>query len=293
MITSFDLPVGDGQTVRAIYQMPEAATQESHKPAFQKVRTARFAEAFGLDPAAPPTRKPLIVMLHGFPGGHKSGCDDLFGELEYRFEGMGYPSIRFDFRGCGESSGTEEDFSIASARADLSAVLQWAQHDAGHRHFVLLGESCGATVAILGFDPKIIEGMILLWPAITLRETDLREILHQDIRPEKSKKGVLYRLFHGRKLGMPFVEEIETLDLTDALKAITIPAILQHGAADEEVPLEQAYFARDNMPGLVDLAIFEGGGHGLRAANMREHLYVNISHYLTRVFKKLDSGAKT
>ncbi|MBU6234896.1 MAG: alpha/beta hydrolase [Alphaproteobacteria bacterium] len=292
MIKSFDLPVTADETVRVVYQQPDSdKTEPTVKPARTKVKS-RHEDLYEDDLSLTPPRKPVIIMMHGFPGGHKGGCDDLFGELEYRFEGLGYPSIRFDFRGCGESSGREEDFCIESALADLNAVILWAQHDAGHRSIVLLGESCGATIALLGNRPDAIMGNILLWPALKLKETSFKDLFTQESRIESITRDQPYTMFEGHKMGSHFINDIYTLDLTTTLENITAPTLIQHGTADDEVSLEQVHYARDHLAGLIDIGIFEGGGHGLRDANMRQYMFMNIRHFLERLFKKLDLQPK-
>lgn len=287
MIKSFDLPVAEDETIRLVYQKPAG-----YDRAQARKGTTRKKHLDEDDLAVAPPRKPVIIMMHGFPGGHKSGPDDLFGELEYRFEGLGYPTIRFDFRGCGESTGREEDFCLETALADLNAVIQWAQHDAGHRSVILLGESCGATIAVLGYQPKIVAGLILLWPALKLAETSFKTLFTRESRLKAITQDQPFVPFEGHKLGSHFLNDIYTADLTSALEAITAPTLIQHGTRDEEVPLEQVRFAEAHLKGFIDLGIFEGGGHGLRDTNMRQYLFVNIRHFLERALKKLDSGPK-
>lgn len=299
MITAFDLTVTEDETIRVVYQKPDGYDDVSEiKPVSKKepvrlgskIKKYRFIDEERLtdDLSYMPPKKPVVIMIHGFPGGHKGGCNDLYGEMEYRLEGLGYPTIRFDFRGCGESFGKEEDFCIESALADLNAVMQWAQHDAGHRNMILCGESCGATIAVLGYKPDITCGMILLWPALKLMETVFKELFTRESRVESMIKDLPFVTYEGHKIGSHFLNDIYTTDLTSALERINAPTLVQHGTADTEVPFEQIYFARDHVPGVIDMGIFEGGGHGLKNANMRQYMFMNIRHFLERVFKKLD-----
>jgi len=259
---NFSLSVTRGESVRAVYQRPDLKKGQAELP--------------------------LVVMTHGFPGGHKDGCQNLYGEMEERLGKLGYPTIRFDFRGCGESDGLEEQFTLDNAQTDLNAVLQWGQHDAGHRSFILIGESLGATVAVMGFDPQYVKAVILLWPALILNKTDFKALFTREKLLEADRNNSAFVDFNGHRLGGPFINEIYQYDLTRTLERIKVPSLIQHGTADAEVPVEQAYFGRDHLPGLVDICIFEGGDHGLTAANMRPHVFINIEYFLGRVLKKLD-----
>jgi len=68
----------------------------------------KFISAFHCAPEHPVhegRNNTLVIMAHGFPGGHKEAHEDLFGDLEFLFNQFGYQTLRFDFRGCGNSEG--------------------------------------------------------------------------------------------------------------------------------------------------------------------------------------------
>jgi pimeloyl-ACP methyl ester carboxylesterase len=259
MITDFQLPVVSEQVISVTYQKPGDSGD-----------------------------RPLAVMMHGFPGGHKAGCDDIFGLLESKWEEWGYPSVRFDFRGGGNSDGSSGDFTLETALEDLSAVMRWAREEAGHKDFILVGESLGGTVAIMGHDPACVKALILLWPAIVLQETSFQEMFTREARLANDKRDAPFVTFKGYRLSTHFYNEIYKTDLTTWLEKITVPVLIEHGTADTDVPLAQAYIARDHLKGLVNIDIFDGGDHGLRAPNRRKTMVANIRYFLDRSFKKLD-----
>lgn len=295
-VKTFNLPVNKDEHIRVVYQRPDDAAPlpEDSRPHNRPISEKKWEKIINefIETPAQKSEKPLIIMMHGFPGGHKSSCDDLYVEMEQRLTRMAYPSLRFDFRGCGESDGREEDFCLDHASADLNAVMQWAQHDAGHRSFILMGEAVGATVAAIGYKPGVVKALILLWPALILNQTKFKALFTREkmLEGDKSTNGDV--MFEGHKLGKPFINEIYQYDLTSTLEKIKAPTLIQHDTADAEIPLDQAYFGRDHIPGLEDMAIFEGGNHGLRALNMRHHVFLNIEYFLVRLAKKLDLDAK-
>jgi pimeloyl-ACP methyl ester carboxylesterase len=258
MQQGFRLPVTPEQDLAVLYQKP-------------------------LEISAPP--KPLLVMMHGFPGGDKEGPGGLFAEMETRFAQWGYPSVRFDFRGCGESDGVPADFTLDSAIEDLTAVLQWAQ-DTGHKSVILCGEEVGATVAIMGYAPGAVKALMLMWPSIVMKDTAFRPLFTREARMDIDRRDAPFVTYGKYRLGIHFYNDIYKTDLTPYLERITAPVMISHGSADEDVPLAQAYIARDHLKGHVEISVFEGGGHALPQANMRGAMYMNMQYFLAQVLKK-------
>lgn len=273
MITPFRLPVTDEQNISLIYQQAEGLPAPEETP---KTRTG-----------------PLIVMMHDFPGSHMSSYDDLFGDMAYHFSKLGYPSVRFDFRGGGESDCTAAEFSLESAVADLDAVLDWAKHDKKFKNVVLMGAGVAAAAAVMGYRPKFVSGLVLLWPSVVMRDTGFKELFTREKLLEAAEMDAPFVEYRGYRLGSHFVHEIYNTDLTSSLERIKAPVLIQAGTNDPDIPLEQSYYARDHVGGLVDLGVFEGGKPGLPDPKMRKHLYVNIEHFLSRVLKRLASPPKT
>lgn len=55
--------------------------------------------------AAPSGARAGAILLHGGPGGQKDGPEGLYRTLAKSLGARGIASVRFDFRGVGESSG--------------------------------------------------------------------------------------------------------------------------------------------------------------------------------------------
>jgi uncharacterized protein len=92
------------------------------------------------------TRVPCVVACHGLNASKDSDKYLLLAEALPR---AGLALARFDFRGCGESSGDERDTTIASRMEDLVLVLQRLDGAPGvDGRFGLLGSSLGGFVAL-------------------------------------------------------------------------------------------------------------------------------------------------
>src|SRR2546422_7422383 len=97
---------------------------------------------------APPGRRrvPCVIACHGLAASKDS---DKYLLLGAELPAAGLALARFDFRGCGESSGIEEETTIATRVEDLEAVLKFlALHRRLDGRLGLLGSSPGAYVAL-------------------------------------------------------------------------------------------------------------------------------------------------
>ena len=91
-------------------------------------------------------RAPCVVACHGLSASKESDKYLLLGADVPR---AGLALARFDFRGCGESTGVETDTTIASRLADLAAVLDHLRaHPRLDGRVGLLGSSMGGVVAL-------------------------------------------------------------------------------------------------------------------------------------------------
>jgi alpha-beta hydrolase superfamily lysophospholipase len=91
-------------------------------------------------------RVACIVACHGL---HASKESDKYLMLGAELPGAGFGLARFDFRGCGESGGVEEETNVASRVEDAEAVLgALAAHPRLDGRFGLLGSSLGGFVAL-------------------------------------------------------------------------------------------------------------------------------------------------
>jgi alpha-beta hydrolase superfamily lysophospholipase len=101
-------------------------------------------------------RRPAIAILHGF-GGHKAGPQQLWSQKF--FNELGYVTLRFDFRGCGESAGERGLVlpldQVADTRAAVSFLV--TRRDVDPMNIALSGTSYGAAVAVYaaGIDLRV------------------------------------------------------------------------------------------------------------------------------------------
>jgi len=105
---------------------------------------------------------PGVVFVHGWSG-NRSGPHNLLTTMARKLADSGIPSLRFDFRGRGESEGEGMETTLPSMAADLEAAVRLLTDSCGVRKVVLFGMCSGGNVAI-GTLPRIpsAAGLILL-----------------------------------------------------------------------------------------------------------------------------------
>src|SRR5205814_8255095 len=108
-----------------------------------------------------PGRVPCVVACHGLSASKDS---DKYLLLAEALPGAGLALARFDFRGRGESSGREEDTTIATRLEDVEAVLAHrADHPRLEGRHGLLGSSRG------GFGAPFHAARRSHWPGVAVQ----------------------------------------------------------------------------------------------------------------------------
>jgi alpha-beta hydrolase superfamily lysophospholipase len=193
-------------------------------------------------------RVPCVVACHGL---HASKESDKYLLLGDALPAAGLACARFDFRGCGESSGREDETTVASRIEDVEAVLA---HLEGHPRLDgrvgLLGSSLGGFVAL--FVAARRPGTpVVTWNA----PASLTELANDD-------------LAENRNLGIPFALEYmqghHALAPTGVARHLCI-----HGDADDVVDLAHGAQLHDQAAEPCELLVIAGGDHRLTDATHR------------------------
>jgi uncharacterized protein len=193
-------------------------------------------------------RVPCVVACHGL---HASKDSDKYLLLGDALPAAGLALARFDFRGCGESSGREDETTIASRIEDVEAVLALlAGHPRLDGRFGLLGSSLGGFVAL--FVAARRPGTpVVTWNA----PASLTELANDDLEEND-------------KLGIPFALEFMKGHYALAPTAVA-RHLCVHGDADEVVGIEHGTQLYEQAAQPCDLLVIAGGDHRLTDAAHR------------------------
>lgn len=209
------------------------------------------------------SRCPAIVMFHGFTGS-KHETRRLFVQVARALARSGIASLRFDFRGSGDSAGEFHEMSVSSLCADARASLAWvaARSEVDPARIGILGMSLGGMVAsLLSHEYETIKTAVLWCPVtnpkrlIEMRSTPLGQ-------KQLDETGITD--LGGWAVGRRFIEEMVAVEPFAALRRAKFPLLFVHGDADETVPIEHTLdtigkLATDSRD--VSLHRIAGAGH--------------------------------
>ena len=237
------------------------------------------------DPDQPQTnnrRMSCIIMMHGFPNADMHSYDMVFPHISVMMAKHGFSSMRFDFRGCGNSSGTSTDFSLNRGLSDLRKTMDWLRQKYKFSQFILVSAGLSCHIALQAFMPNLVTGMVMLCPNINPLSSSLSWMkgAHED--HEAQKAGTVEK--DGQKYGLALVNEVNILNLPPLLEGITCPTLIQYGTDDEHAPAGSIDMLRDYMiRSRLELGVFNKGTHGLEDAPMRKAMMMNIEQFLKKI----------
>jgi hypothetical protein len=186
-------------------------------------------------------RGPCIVACHGL-GTSKDGDKYLALGAELPAEGLAV--ARFDFRGCGESSGNEEETTTATRLEDARAVIDTLRgHPRLDGRFGLLGSSMGGFVALHLAHERADGTPVVTWNA----PSSLTDLIQSETTD-------------GRGFGLPLVLEIAEHRYAEAPSGVARHLVV-HGDADDVVPVDHGAVLHARAAEPCDLLIVRGADH--------------------------------
>ncbi|MBV4417944.1 S9 family peptidase [Clostridium tyrobutyricum] len=180
---------------------------------------------------------PIVCIFHGFYS-DKTEAHFMFVKLSRKLADMGIASVRFDFRGSGESDGEFIDMTVSKELEDANAILDYA----GSLDFVdinkigVIGLSLGGAIAsmLAGDRRETIKSLCLWAPAGNMRDIIIKGKSKDDVRQIR-RKGFFD--FEGLSIGTEFLGDIENIDIFRKASSYDKNVLIIHGDKDETVPL--------------------------------------------------------
>jgi pimeloyl-ACP methyl ester carboxylesterase len=176
-----------------------------------------------------------LFFSHGFVS-DKSGYE---GRCERAVE-EGYDAVRFDHRGCGESSRSFGGQSLTTRIEDLGAVVEYF----GATQYVLFGSSFGGKVALhASLDLDGVEAVVLRAP-VTYNEP-----------MERYRDDGVYGVADG------FFDDLDRYVFSEVEEGFRAPVAFFHGRDDETVEPRFSFEAAASLGSDAVVEAYAGEGH--------------------------------
>jgi dipeptidyl aminopeptidase/acylaminoacyl peptidase len=209
-------------------------------------------------------RFPTALLLHGFTG-TKVEAHRMFVKLSRALADHGIASLRFDYRGSGDSAGEFEDMTIRSEVADsLEAIKFLARHKRlNSRRLALIGLSMGGAVAsyVVAREKSRVKSLVL-WAPVAEGTGILDDLSTPDAVSSLAETGITDH--EGHLVGVAFVRQFADMKPLREIAKTKCPVLIIHGSKDETVPVhhsdlyERALHAPDRV---VKKVIIHGADH--------------------------------
>jgi uncharacterized protein len=209
-------------------------------------------------------RCPLLIICHGFISS-RIGVNRLFVKAARRFSEQGYLVLRFDYGGCGESTGDYGAGGLDTLIDETRSVLDYAcgLDIVDISRISAIGHSLGGAVAVLtaARDSRI--KSLVLWAAVAHPHHDIVRIVGKD---EYLRAKPHTPIDHqGYLLTKSFFDSMAKHHPLEQLRKFSGDVLLVHGKADEVIPVDyatlyrQMFWLRSN--GQCDMELVDEADH--------------------------------
>ena len=179
-------------------------------------------------PQAAPVRDCGVVLCYPM-GFEYTSSHRVYRQLAVRLSKVGFPVLRFDFYGSGDSAGECQQGTIRQWLADISTAIGEIKRRCGFVKVCLIGVRLGGTLSMMvGAERGDIEGVVLWDPVVSGRGyiEELRT-LHKEMSPyfNGKPKGHIRAEKYTEILGFPVADSMLTgLEKIDLLAIRRKPA---------------------------------------------------------------------
>ena len=208
-------------------------------------------------------RDKIMVMCHGIRGQkYERG---VFPDLAEELLKTGVASIRFDFRGHGESEGLDKDVTIIKEKEDIESIIKYVTN-LGYKQIILEASSFAtAAVSLIDYSKfDNIKALVIWYGCPDLEVTKKGNLFSLENKKIAERDGFYTSksISTGKdfRFGSELFDEVYRIKPYENLSKLDLPIIFVHGKCDEVVPYEyvvNAYKLCKN----AQLELIENGNH--------------------------------
>ncbi|WP_411503339.1 alpha/beta hydrolase [Brevibacillus centrosporus] len=192
------------------------------------------------EPSQSGEKFPLVIICHGFIGS-RIGVDRLFVKAARELTANGFAILRFDYGGCGESSGDYGagglDVLLSQTRDVLDFAFQLDSIDP--ERVSLIGHSLGGAVSMLTASTDKRIHSLVLWAAVARPYDDIVRIVGERGYQEALLTGRTDH--HGYLLQDRFFQSLNGVLPLRQAKQFEGDALLLHGNRDDVISVDAMF----------------------------------------------------
>ncbi|RTE10318.1 alpha/beta hydrolase family protein [Paenibacillus whitsoniae] len=234
-------------------------------------------------------RWPLVIICHGFIG-NRIGVDRLFVKTARELSALGYLVLRFDYGGCGESTGDYGaggldvlidqtrcviDYGVSIDCVDLSRVI-------------VLGHSLGGATAVLTAARDSRVKTLVLWSAVAHPHNDIVRIVGKQEYERLPLGGTIEH--HGYQLSSRFFESLAQHQPFEQLRKFAGDVLVIHGTSDDIIPVDYASLYQKmfwlRSEGSCELDLIYQADHTFSAASAQAAAIEKTANWLNFIHKR-------
>jgi len=182
------------------------------------------------------------ILCHGMESNKNS---DKLVLMSDALAARGILTLRFDFAYAGESSGKFEDITCSGEVDDLQAAYALIQNRQPGKT-AIFGSSLGGTVALLFAAREATVAALVTLAAPLHPENFPGRIL--TLAQCQQWREQRFTIYHGQRLNVSLLEDLEIIQVSDAVRRIKCPVLIVHPERDANVPIEEARLLASLIP---------------------------------------------
>lgn len=187
---------------------------------------------------------PLVVALHGFASS-KHGSNRCYVTLAEELAKEGIATLRFDFRGSGDSEGALSDITFEDLISDAIAIFNYDHFEGiDSSRMGVFGASLGGAIAVYASQMTSKVKAMALWSPVASGELWYRDFLTQYPEHINADPSQVLSSYRGVKLHPQFREQFGQMAAYKVIQELQdLPILHMHGEKDDTVSVlhQKAY----------------------------------------------------
>ncbi len=213
-------------------------------------------------------KAPVVIILHGFAS-HKVGTNRSYVIMSEALAKEGIATLRFDFRGNGDSEGDFAEMTFSGLVTDALAALHFVANDPrlDCDRIGLFGSSLGGAAGVVAASEYEKVKSLALWAPVASGLLWYRDWLVQNPEKGSADPSLALASYRGVKVNPLFQSEFAKLDAPKTLQALDhLPLLHIHSEKDAHISLlhQKAYVeSRKDAKGASRFLTFPDSEHML------------------------------